>query len=217
MKRAVNSSITVGNDNNDNLGLPGSTSTDNRQQTADSAFIKILDIFGFESFKSNSFEQLCINYTYTYCNTSSNSNKRSMRRKEESPGRSYRFLDIIEKKHSSIFSILDEQCTVLNTIIGWLNARINLLPLRQTKNAVKTLGMIDSNRTQRVSGLFLIKHYAGVVEDDSKSFLDKNNDELPKEATDFLLPSSAAIFVELGKILSGKNDAGEIKDGRLAH
>ena len=217
MKRAVNSSITVGNDNNDNLGLPGSTSTDNRQQTADSAFIKILDIFGFESFKSNYFEQLCINYTYTYCNTSSNSNKRSMRRKEESPGRSYRFLDIIEKKHSSIFSILDEQCTVLNTIIGWLNARINFLPLRQTKNAVKTLGMIDSNRTQRARGLFSIQHYAGVVEDDSKSFLDKNNDELPKEATDFLLPSSAAIFVELGKILSGKNDAGEIKDGRLAH
>ena len=83
--------------------------------------------------------------------------------------------------------------------------------------AVKTLGMIDSNRTQRARGLFSIQHYAGVVEDDSKSFLDKNNDELPKEATDFLLPSSAAIFVELGKILSGKNDAGEIKDGRLAH
>ena len=113
--------------------------------------------------------------------TSSNSNKRSMRRKEESPGRSYRFLDIIEKKHSSIFSILDEQCTVLNTI-GWPNAQINLLPLQQTQNAVKTLGMIDSNRTQRVSGLFLIQHYAGVVEDDSKSFLDKNKDELPKEA-----------------------------------
>ena len=77
--------------------------------------------------------------------------------------------------------------------------------------------VIDSNRTQRARGLFSIQHYAGVVEDDSKSFLDKNNDELPKEATDFLLPSSAAIFVELGKILSGKNDAGEIKDGRLAH
>lgn len=66
--------------------------------------------------------------------------------------------------------------------VGWLNARINLLPLRQTKNAVKTLGMIDSNRTQRARGLFSIQHYAGVVEDDSKSFLDKNNDELPKEA-----------------------------------
>ena len=71
---------------------------------------------------------------------------------------------------------------------------------RQSKPSV-----IDSNRTQRARGLFSIQHYAGVVEDDSKSFLDKNNDELPKEATDFLLPSSAAIFVELGDLAHSDN------------
>jgi hypothetical protein len=48
---------------------------------------------------------------------------------------------------------------------------------RQSKPSV-----IDSNRTQRARGLFSIQHYAGVVEGDSKSFLDKNKDELPKEA-----------------------------------
>ena len=66
----------------------------------------------------------------------------------------------------------------------------------------------DSNRTQRARGLFSIEHYAGVVEYNSESFLDKNKDELPKEATDFLLSSSASIFVELGKIISGKSSEG---------
>ncbi len=54
--KRVNNSITVGDqdhvrDNNNTV-----------RSNQDHAFIKILDIFGFESFEKNSFEQLCINY-----------------------------------------------------------------------------------------------------------------------------------------------------------
>ena len=206
--RRVNSSITVGNDSDDNLGLVGSTSTD-------SAFIKILDIFGFESFQSNSFEQLCINYCNESLQQQFNKHVFKLEQKEyEKEGIAWSFisfpdnqdiLDLIEKKHSGIFSILDEQCRLAKcTDQSFATA---------TDEKCSQNPRYDSNRTQRARGLFSVQHYAGVVEYDSKSFLDKNKDEQPKEATDFLLSSSAAIFVELGKILSGKNDAGEIKDG----
>jgi len=63
----------------------------------------------------------------------------------------------------------------------------------------------SSDKRQQASGLFQIHHYAGPVEYSTVSFLDKNKDELPKEATDFLLSSSMPFLKELGQRLNEKN------------
>ncbi len=63
----------------------------------------------------------------------------------------------------------------------------------------------ESSRTQKAQGLFAVQHYAGTVEYDTSSFLNKNKDELPKEATDFLLSSSISTVAKLGEILSNNH------------
>ncbi len=201
--RRVNSSITVGNQSDANLESASSTET---------AFIKILDIFGFESFETNSFEQLCINYCNESLQQQFNKHIFKLEQKEyEKEGIAWSFisfpdnqdiLDLIEKKHTGIFSILDEQCRLAKCTDQSFATATDEKCCENPRYA--------SNRTQRARGLFSIEHYAGVVEYNSKSFLDKNKDELPKEATDFLLSSSASIFVELGNILSDSN-GGDIK------
>ena len=192
--RRVNSSITVGS--NDRAGL----------SEGNSAFIKILDIFGFESFEINSFEQLCINYCNESLQQQFNKHVFKLEQQEyEREGIAWSFisfpdnqdvLDLIEKKHTGIFSILDEQCKLAKcTDQSFANV---------TYEKCGENPRFDANRTQKARGMFCINHYAGLVEYSAESFLDKNKDELPKEATDFLLSSSTSIFVELGKILSLK-------------
>jgi hypothetical protein len=85
-----------------------------------SSAIRILDIFGFESFAVNSFEQLCINYCNETLQSQFNQYVFKLEQQEyEREGIEWSFidfpdnqevLDLIEKKRTGIISILDEQC-----------------------------------------------------------------------------------------------------------
>mmetsp|Transcript_16718 Transcript_16718/g.21234 ORF Transcript_16718/g.21234 Transcript_16718/m.21234 type:complete len:465 (-) Transcript_16718:153-1547(-) len=57
---------------------------------------------------------------------------------------------------------------------------------------------------QRARGLFGIQHYAGPVEYDTRGFLEKNKDELPKEATALLASSDNRFLRHLGTLMSNK-------------
>lgn len=204
--RRVNESITVGFDSD-------------RDVSRDSfAFIKILDIFGFESFEVNSFEQLCINYCNESLQQQFNWHIFTLEQQEyEKEGISWSFisfpdnqdvLDLIEKKHYGIFSILDEQCRLARcTDQSFASA---------TYEKCGEHPRFYANRSQKAMGRFAINHYAGIVEYTTESFLNKNKDELPKEATDFLLSSRAEVFVQLGKMLNSHHESAT-KNSRQMH
>jgi hypothetical protein len=63
----------------------------------------------------------------------------------------------------------------------------------------------EANFRQVGARHFGVHHYAGLVEYDTDGFVEKNKDELPREATDLLLSSSKAFVRELAAIISSSS------------
>jgi myosin-5 len=166
--------------------------------TNKAASIYVLDIFGFESFPKNSFEQLCINY----CNEALQQQFNLFVFKSEQEeyireGITWEFiefpdnqdvLDLIDQKRSGILSVLTDQC---------LAPRGNDNLFADT--VYKTCGELNrftANDLQRGHKQFTILHYAGHVTYDTEGFVEKNKDEIPRGASR-LLQSSKKEFVQL--------------------
>jgi myosin-5 len=148
------------------------------------ADIGVLDIFGFEIFKINSFEQLCINYTNETLQQQFNKyvfELEQIEYKEE--GIEWSFisfpsnqdcLDLIEMKKKGIFAMIDDECVIPKGSDANLASRM-YAALAQTPR-------FSANTNHRNNCQFQIAHYAGEVVYTTYTFCDKNKDELPKEA-----------------------------------
>ncbi|KAF5740507.1 putative myosin XI [Tripterygium wilfordii] len=156
--------------------------------------IGVLDIYGFESFKTNSFEQFCINFTNEKLQQHFNQHVFKMEQEEytkEAIDWSYiefvdnqDVLDLIEKKPGGIVALLDEACMFPKSTHETFANK-----LYQTFKTHKRLVKPKLSRTD-----FAIAHYAGEVLYQSDLFLDKNKDYVVPEHQD-LLSSSKCPFV----------------------
>jgi myosin V len=160
------------------------------------ASIGVLDIFGFESFERNSFEQLCINYCNEALQQQFNRFVFKLEQEEyKNEGIDWSFisfpdnqdvLDLIEKRHDGILAILDEQCRLPRCTDASFASAVY-------QKCKKSSRLVVTKAMEACSS-FAIHHFAGLVEYDTDSFLEKNKDELPKETT-LLLKSSAFPFL----------------------
>lgn len=183
--------------------------------------IGLLDIFGFENFESNSFEQLCINFTneklqQLYISYIYKAEENEMKAQGLNPlGLSFQdnqpVLDLIEKYPLSILDLLDE-----STALGSSNDETFLISLQ--KSLVNHNNLFKAVKNQA----FLIVHTAKPVVYQIQGFRSKNRDELNKETEDLLRQSANSVvkdaffeeqqlFVKNKKFLAGKFK-GQIKD-----
>jgi len=201
------SDTTDGNVSNRGHGKSSNVGRKSRDSNKKEASIGILDIFGFESFEVNSFEQLCINY----CNEALQQqfNRFVLRNEQEEyhrEGISWSFiefpenqdvLELIDSKGSGILNILHDQCRTPGA-----SDKTFALSLY---DKCSSHSRFEADSRQVAQQLFAVNHYAGSVEYNVEGFVEKNRDELPKEATDLLLSSKNEFVQTLAKILQPEN------------
>ncbi|XP_050206968.1 myosin-6-like [Mercurialis annua] len=158
------------------------------------SLIGVLDIYGFESFKTNSFEQFCINLTNEKLQQHFNQHVFKMEQEEytkEEINWSYidfvdnqDILDLIEKKPGGIIALLDEACMFPRSTHETFAQK-----LYQTFKNHKRFSKPKLARSD-----FTICHYAGDVTYQTEQFLDKNKDYVVAEHQ-ALLSASKCPFV----------------------
>jgi len=171
-------------------------------------FIGLLDVFGFEIFELNSFEQLCINFANEKLQ---NFFLRAVFKAEElaykNDGIKWEpitytdnsaIIDICEGKEKGIFPCLDSTCKApkatdetLASALHENHARTKILcrPKASGGGKGKKTGISDKEG-------FILKHFAGDVTYSVLGWLDKNNDKLSEDYEKFLLSSSKALIKE---------------------
>ncbi|PPD90210.1 hypothetical protein GOBAR_DD12831 [Gossypium barbadense] len=152
--------------------------------------IGVLDIYGFECFKHNSFEQFCINFANEKLQQHFNEHVFKMEQdeyKKEEINWSYiefidnqDVLDLIEKKPIGIIALLDEACMFPRSTHETFSTK-----LFQNFRGHPRLEKAKFSETD-----FTVSHYAGKA----NSFLDKNRDYVVVEHCN-LLASSKCPFV----------------------
>ncbi|XP_047599156.1 myosin-IIIa isoform X4 [Lutra lutra] len=165
-------------------------------ENGDELSIGILDIFGFENFKKNSFEQLCINianeqiqyyfnqHVFTweqneYLNEGVNA--RVIEYEDNLP-----LLDMFLQKPMGLLSLLDEE---------------SRFPKATDQTLVEKFeGNLKSQyfwRPKRMELSFGIHHYAGKVLYNARGFLAKNRDTLPTDIVLLLRSSENSVIRQL--------------------
>ncbi|XP_010324342.2 myosin-2-like isoform X1 [Solanum lycopersicum] len=166
--------------------------------------INILDIYGFESFQGNSFEQFLINYANERLQQHANRHLLKLEQEEyELDGIDWSKVDfednqeclnLFEKKPIGLISLLNEESNSLTAT--------DLTFVCKLKQHIKSSPCFKSEREE-----FCIRHYAGEVTYDATGFLAKNRDVLHPDIIQ-LLSSSDSHLPEDKKLSIPSTDAG---------
>ncbi|XP_067339483.1 unconventional myosin-Vb isoform X1 [Channa argus] len=160
------------------------------------SFIGVLDIYGFETFEVNSFEQFCINYANEKLQQQFNSHVFKLEQeeymKEQIPWTLIDFydnqpcIDLIEAR-LGILDLLDEECKVpKGTDQNWAQK----LHKQHSSSA-----HFQKPRMSNTS--FIVIHFADKVEYQCEGFLEKNRDTVYEEQINILKASQFQLVADL--------------------
>ncbi|XP_060574389.1 LOW QUALITY PROTEIN: unconventional myosin-XVI-like, partial [Ruditapes philippinarum] len=159
----------------------------------------ILDIFGFENFPQNSFEQICINVANEQIQQYTNDNIFQSEQEdcllegvplvELDYNNNQAILNVFFERHTGLLAILDEES-------NFPKATDKSLATKLHQNTGKKHSACY--KTPRDGGLcFTVVHYAGSVQYDVTGMLEKNRDTLPNSILYTMKTSNHLLIKEL--------------------
>jgi len=174
------------------------------------ASIGVLDIFGFETFETNNFEQLCINYTNEALQQQFNRYVFKLEQLEyEKEGILWKYIafpdnqdviDLIDMRHIGVLAILDEQCIIPQSTDETFS--------RYLYSKCDHHRRFSASPSQRVEFRFSIDHYAGKVEYSTDSWIEKNKDELPSKSAALLKNSTFKLLTSIQRYIRSETRRG---------
>ncbi|XP_034163176.2 unconventional myosin-Va isoform X2 [Pangasianodon hypophthalmus] len=189
------------------------------------SFIGVLDIYGFETFEINSFEQFCINYANEKLQQQFNMHVFKLEQeeylKEKIPWTLIDFYDnkpcinLIEAK-MGVLDLLDEECMMpKGSDDSWAQKLYN--------THLKKSDHFDKPRMSNKA--FIIHHFADRVEYQCEGFLEKNKDTVNEEQINVLKSSKFALLLELfqedekapGKVASSRSKMTQVGQSFREH
>uniref|UniRef100_A0A8C2AM65 Myosin ID n=1 Tax=Cyprinus carpio TaxID=7962 RepID=A0A8C2AM65_CYPCA len=165
--------------------------------------IGVLDIYGFEIFQNNSFEQFCINY----CNEKLQQlfiqlvlkQEQEEYQREGIPWKHIDYfnnqiiVDLVEQQHKGIFAVLDEACMNVGKVTDEMF--LQALNGKLAKHAHYTSRKLSpTDKNLEFDRDFRIRHYAGDVVYSVVGFIDKNKDTLFQDFKRLLYNSSNPVL-----------------------
>ena len=173
-------------------------------KTSEAPFsVGILDIFGFEVFELNSFEQLCINYANEKLQLHFNevifNEEMKMYEEEGIPSEHIDFVDnaqcvaLIEARPTGLLCLLDEESSLGKaTDLTYANKITHAFSKKNPKTANP---FFEKNKTKPEA--FTVKHFAGPVEYNVTNFLEKNKDTLSQTLREVAAMSTLSLVSDL--------------------
>jgi len=168
---------------------------------SDKKSIGVLDIYGFEIFQANGFEQFCINYVNERLQqVFIDLTLRQEQKEYQDEGMKWKDIkyfdnkivcDLIEGTNPpGIFRLLDDTCRTVHSLDSLTC---------DTKFMEKVAKSLQNHEHLVITGpmQFTIKHYAGDVSYDVNEFCFKNNDSLYTSVVMCMQASSNSFFVNL--------------------
>eukprot|EP00288_Rhodomonas_lens_P011274 CAMPEP_0177748744 /NCGR_PEP_ID=MMETSP0484_2-20121128/32102_1 /TAXON_ID=354590 /ORGANISM="Rhodomonas lens, Strain RHODO" /LENGTH=1368 /DNA_ID=CAMNT_0019263653 /DNA_START=40 /DNA_END=4145 /DNA_ORIENTATION=- len=181
--------------------------------------ISILDIFGFEHFKTNHFEQFCINYANEKLQGHFNEYNFSLEIKEyqrEDIQWTYddfyfqtntKCIELVEGKRTGMLALLDEQCIMPNGNDESFCTKL--------KSDIKDNPHLYSAKMR--GNNFTLKHYAAEVVYDATGFCFKNKDPVQPSMVELMSTSTSEYVQKIFSAYVAKLDANaQSKTGKKA-